>query len=646
MVFVKRTESPPWNLLRWRSEQKCEFCVQQYRHVTVLMAQIMLRARLDEGRPLVAVGSLEQALDGRLVERIELLALHAPFVLEEAAAAFVDAGAELLMTPTERASHLWLANFHREDKVYELNRKAVWVVRKAAHNRAYVAGVIGPPPTMLKPVGQLSSEGLRRAVAEQVIALLDGGCDAIVLKSFVELDELLIALETVLPIANGIPVIALKAFPEDGAVLATSFPSDVARILSKYNLAAIGASGTVGPQRMRSIISAMRSGSTLPLVALPDLGIPTMVNGRAHYQAEPEYIARSLETMVASGALIVGTDRGTTVAHTAATVASVASMTVANQRASDTPREQHLSPRPVVPPPSRFAQAIRERFVVTVELDIPRGLDMTSVLDAAHYLRNCGVDAVNISDGARARLRINPVMLSAYIQKETGIECIAHLACRDRNMVALQSDLIGASLLGVQNILAVSGDPAHIGDYPRATTVADLDSIGLIRALRMMNSGRDLAGNPLGSATNFCIACACNPCAEDIERELDRLAQKVAEGAEVVFTQPIFDIERWFAFLERASVLSVRYIVGILPLRTLRHAEFLHYEVPGMTIPSWVRNRLAHALDPAEEGITLAAELLTTLQSSCHGVYLMPPFKKYSSAIEVLHRAGIVATKT
>ena len=606
----------------------------------------MLRARLSEDRPIVAVGSLEQALGDHSRERIELLALHAPHVLEETAAAFVEAGAELLMTPTERAGHLWLARLNREDKVYELNRKAVWIARKAARKRAFVAGVIGPPPTMLKPIGPLSAERLRRVVAEQVIALLDGGCDAVVLKSFVELEELLIALETVLPLANGIPVIALKAFPEDGAVLATSFPSDVARILTQYNLAAIGASGTVGPQRMRSIISAMRKGSTLPLVALPDLGIPTMVNGRAYYHAEPDYIARSLRTLVESGALIVGTDRGTTVAHTAAAVVSVASMTVAKQRASDTPREQHLSPRPVEPPPSRFAQALRERFVVTVELDIPRGLDMTSVLDAARFLRNCGVDAVNISDGARARLRINPVMLGAHIQQETGIECIAHLACRDRNMVALQSDLIGAALLGVQNILAVSGDPTHIGDYPRATTVGDLDSIGLIRALRMMNCGRDLAGNPLGGATNFCIACACNPCAQDRERELDRLAQKAAEGAEVVFTQPIFDVERWFAFLERASTLAVRFIVGILPLRTIRHAEFLHYEVPGMTIPSWVRNRLAHALNPADEGITIAAEMLAALRTSCHGVYLMPPFKKYSSAIEVLHRAGIVATKT
>lgn len=607
----------------------------------VLMAIPTFRARLEDARPIVAVGSVEHALSNRTHDRIELVVLQAPQVLEETMHAFVEAGAELLFTPTERASRLWLAQLDRADRVYELNRKAVWIARKAAAHRAFVAGTIGPPPTMLHPIGPLSTESLRRAIAEQAIALLDGGCDVLVLKSFIELDELLLAIETVLPLANGTPIIALKAFPEDGAVLATSFPADVARLLSQYSLAAIGASGTVGPQRMRGVISAMRSRSSLPLVALPDTGIPTMVGCRAHYSADPDYIARTLRELAESGARICGTDRGTTIAHTSATSQSLAGITQAAPPPAPIQREAHLSARPTVPPPSRFAQKLRERFVITVELDIPRGLDMASVLDGARYLGMHGVDAVNISDGARARLRVNSLMLSAYVQQETGIECIAHLACRDRNMVALQSDLLGAALLGVQNILAVSGDPTHIGDYPRATTVGDLDSIGLIRALRMMNSGRDLAGNPLSGTTNFCIAGACNPCAEDIERELDRLAQKVAEGAEAIFTQPMFDLEQWLQFLSRAGSLPVRFIVGILPLRSVRHAEFLHYEVPGMTIPAWVRKRIAESPNPAEEGITIAAEFLAAVKEHCHGVYLMPPFKKYDVALSVLERAGV-----
>lgn len=609
----------------------------------VLMASRTFRARFNDPRPIVAVGSIEHAVSSRTHDRIELVVLQAPLLLEEAMHAFVEAGAELIFTPTARASRLWLEQLDRADRVYELNRKAVWIARKAAAQRAFVAGIIGPPPTMLQPIGPLNTEHLRRAIAEQAIALLDGGCDTLVLKSFIEVDELVIALETVLPLANTTPVIALKAFPEDAAVLATSFPADIARMLSQYSLAAIGASGTVGPQRMRGVISAMRSGSTLPLVALPDTGIPTMVNGRTQYSTDADYIARTLRGLAESGAHIIGTDRGTTTAHTAATSQALAGNIVVAPPQIPIQRDVRLSPRSIAPPPSRFAQNLRERFVITVELDIPRGLDMASVLEGARYLRMHGVDAVNISDGARARLRVNSLMLSAYVQQETGIECIAHLACRDRNMVALQSDLLGAAMLGVQNILAVSGDPTHIGDFPRATTVGDLDSIGLIRALRMMNSGRDLAGNPLGGSTNFCIACACNPCAEDIERELDRIAQKVAEGAEAIFTQPMFDLEQWLQFLDRAGSLPARFIVGILPLRSLRHAEFLHYEVPGMTIPAWVRKRIAMSPNPAEEGITIAAEFLAAVKERCHGVYLMPPFKKYEVVLSVLERAGVAS---
>ncbi|MCX7937504.1 MAG: bifunctional homocysteine S-methyltransferase/methylenetetrahydrofolate reductase [Chlorobi bacterium] len=594
--------------------------------------------------PLIAIGSIDYELQEHGIERTELAPLQSPLLVEETLAAFVEAGAELLFTPTERASRLWLHALDRAEKVYELNRKAVWIARKAAAKRAYVAGVIAPPPVMLQPVGSLTKEMLRRSVAEQAIALLDGGCDAVVLKSFLDLEELVLAIETVAPLANGIPIIALKAFPEDGAVLATSFAADVARLLTGLGVAAIGASGTVGPQRMQTIITRLRQGTTVPIVALPDSSIPSMVSGRAVYRAETDYLAQSAIRLFHAGATVVGIDRGALRMHIQAVATALRNVSPPAEQPRISVRDTHLAPSPPIPAPSAFAQAVRTRFVTTVELDIPRGLHMESVFEGARYLRKHGIDAVNISDGARARLRINSIMLSAAVQQQTGMECIAHLACRDRNMVALQSDLHGAALLGVQNILAVSGDPSHIGDFPRAASVGDLDSIGLIRAARMMNSGRDLAGNPLGSATNFCIACACNPCADDLERELDRLAHKVAEGAEVVFTQPLFDVEQWFNFIERVRNLPARFIVGVLPLRSLRHAEFLHYEVPGMVVPKWARERLRTAPTPAyaaEEGITIAAEFLAAVHSYADGVYLMPPFKRYDVAVEVLRRAGI-----
>ncbi|MCX8051097.1 MAG: bifunctional homocysteine S-methyltransferase/methylenetetrahydrofolate reductase [Chlorobi bacterium] len=602
----------------------------------------------DRVRPIVAVGSIEHELARHTDDRPELAAVQSPLLLEDVIARFVEAGAELVLTPTERASRLWLEPLDRAEKVYELNRKAVWIARKAARKAAYVGGVVAPPPAMLEPIGPLTKDMLRRSVAEQAIALLDGGCDVLVLKSFVDLDELLIALETVAPIANGTPIVALKSFPEDGAVLATSFPADVARLLAaQAAVAAVGACGTVGPQRMRSIVAAMRSGTALPLAALPDCGIPTIVGGKAIYTADADYVARSVRHLADLGTRIVGTDRGTTVPIVAAISEALRSESLSVEETPPAAPATHLVAPMDRQPPSSFAEALRTRFVVTAELDIPRGLDMRSVLDGAAFFRKHGFDAVNISDGARARLRVNSIMLSALVQQQTGIECIAHIACRDRNMVALQSDLLGAALLGVQNILAVSGDPTHIGDFPRAKSVGDLDSIGLIRAARMMNAGRDLAGNPLGSATSFTIACACNPCAEDLDEELDRLARKIAEGAEAVFTQPIFDPDTWLRFIERVRALPARFIVGVLPLRSLRHAEFLHYEVPGMVVPGWVRQRLAHAATPrhaAEEGIAIAAEFLAAVRPHADGVYLMPPFKKYSVAVEVLRRAGVAVT--
>jgi homocysteine S-methyltransferase len=293
------------------------------------------------------------------------------------------------------------------------------------------------------------------------------------------------------------------------------------------------------------------------------------------------------------------------------------------------------------PAPTTFMQSITERRVFTVELDVPRGLDMSSVIDGARYLREHGIDAVNISDGARARLRMSPIAISKLVAEQTGMECISHLACRDRNMVALQSELIGAHEMGIRNILAVTGDPTHIGDFPSATSVYDVDSIGLVRAMGHMNHGKDLMGNPLGSRTGFCISCAVNPAADDLDREIDRLAMKAEQGAHVAFSQPIFDVELLERFLDRIKDIDIRFMLGIIPLRTIRHAEFLHYEVPGMTIPGWVRERMgtaANTEDATDIGIDIAVDFLQSALARVNGVYLMPPFKKYDIAVRILSR--------
>jgi homocysteine S-methyltransferase len=282
---------------------------------------------------------------------------------------------------------------------------------------------------------------------------------------------------------------------------------------------------------------------------------------------------------------------------------------------------------------------------VTVELDVPRGLDMSSVYEGAEFLMRHGIDAVNISDGARARLRMNSITISHLVQQKTGMECISHLACRDRNMVGLQSELLGAHAVGVRNILAVTGDPAQIGDYPYATSVYDLDSIGLIRALKRMNEGRDLMGNPVGERTNFMISCACNPVADDMDREVARLERKCAEGATVAFTQPVFEAAALNDFLARIEHIPIKIMLGIIPLRTPSQAEFLHHEVPGMKIPEWIQRRIRGAADPTAEGANIAVEFLQeireTLIRRMAGIYIMPPGKRFDMVIEILERASI-----
>jgi 5,10-methylenetetrahydrofolate reductase/methionine synthase I (cobalamin-dependent) len=581
--------------------------------------------------PLVTDGSMQIELAKRgLSERpSDRYNLTSPVVVERIHQDFVEAGSTLLLTNTLHANRYALESSMLSARVLEINRKGAWLARAAAGSRARVIGVIGPTGRMMRPLGPLEPPDLRACFTEHIAALLAGTVDGIMLKSFINVEELEIAIECVRALSADIPLIALKSFPEDGSVLSGSFPGQVAKRLTQHGVDAIGSNGTVGPQRMLGIIESLRVAET-PLVAIPDVGIPTIIDGFPIYNAEPSYVAAATRRLVEHGAAIVGADGGADLAHIKAIADAVRGIAVGSV--------------PVAVKPSKRAeetdqQKINAGFVTTVELDVPRGLDMSSVIEGARYLEQHGIDAVNISDGARARLRMSPIAISKLVHEQTSMECITHLACRDRNMVALQAELIGAHEMGVRNILAVTGDPTHIGDFPSATSVYDVDSIGLIRALGHMNTGQDLMGNPLGASTGFCISCAVNPAADDLERELDRLAMKAEQGAHVAFSQPIFDIDVLDRFLSRTTDINIKFMLGIIPLRTIRHAEFLHYEVPGMNIPQWVRKRMegAATTDEATDiGIQIAVEFLTSVRDRINGVYLMPPFKKYDIAVRII----------
>lgn len=595
-------------------------------------------------KPIVTSGSIEIELQSRGYKDfpVEIYNLKNPVIVEHIYRDFLNAGATLLLTNTFHANRITLEQAGLSDKVYEINRKAVWIARTVALQNAYVAGVIGPTGKFFVPIGTLTEDEALQVFIEQAVALLDGGAELIMLKSFIDIIELEIAIKAIRSVHNDIPIIALKTFPEDGSVLATSYPSDIAYRLEKYGVLAIGSSGTVGPQRMCDIIRAL-SVTSIPLCALPEIAIPTLVDGRAVYNAEVAYVASVAVSLVQGGACIIGADGGASVQHIKAITDAVQNCIPGSSKYIPKLIKEVNTLAVDSDKVSSFAEKIGKKFLTTVEVEIPRGLDISNVIQAASYLKEQGIDAINVFDGARARVRINPIAASYMISSATGMECITHIACRDRNMVGLQSDLIGAYALGVKNILAVTGDPTSIGDYPFATSVYDVDSIGLIRAVNRMNHGMDLMGNPLGRSTRFLITCAANPAADDIEREIKRLEKKAQEGATMYFTQPVFDIKTLEYFLDATKHLSMQCILGIIPLRSTKHAEFLHYEVPGMVVPEWVRKKLKDAnTESGIEGMNIAIEFLKQAKHLVQGVYIMPPAKKYDMAINILHAADIL----
>lgn len=612
--------------------------------------RFLARLLSARARPILTDGSLAATLhaDGFTDPFIERYNLTQPVAVEHAHRKFAESGAELLMTNTEHSNPITLGWHNLAEKTYEINRKGVWLARAVASDfGSIVAVAVGPVGKFLAPVGPLKADDVRRAFREQLLALVDGGPDAIVLKSFIDLNELEIAIEEAQAVAPELPIIAQKTFPEDGALLATDFARNVAERLLSHGVAVIGTNGTVGPNRMLSIVQAFAVPG-IPISAQPDIGIPTLVDGHPVYHATPEYLGESTKRLVEAGVSIIGASGGARPEHIQAIRNAIEGVpageiqfqkiAVRREQKNGIAHEEKFS---------KFKRNLGKKFLSTVELDVPRGLDMSSVVEGANFLAKAGIDAVNISDGARARLRMSSLTLGHIVQSQCGIEAITHLACRDRNMVGLQSELLGADALGVRNILCVTGDPAQIGDYPYATSVYDIDAIGLIRAVKSMNDGRDLMGNPISggsiNCTHFLVACGCNPIAEDMERESSRLARKIEEGCEVIFTQPLFEIEALERFLNIIKPFqgNTKIMLGILPLRSKRHAEFLHYEVPGMSIPQWIHDRISKRNTTEEqsaEGVEICVEFLNNAKSLVDGVYLMPPFKKYQMAVDILEK--------
>jgi homocysteine S-methyltransferase len=565
----------------------------------------------------------------------ELANLVQPDAVRRVHRSYTDAGARLIETNTFGANRVKLAAHGAGHLVREINLAAVRLAREAAGDLpVMVAGAVGPVGKPLAPIGQIAPQEAGEAFREQIEVLLEAGVDVLMLETFTHLDELRIALEQLRALDADIPVIAQKAFIEDGETLAAGLPAQVARTLEEWGVDVVGANCVVGPQRMVGILQAMASATAVPLSAMPTPGLPQYQRGEVAFEAQPDYFAQYAEQFAQIGVAIVGGCCGTTPSHIRVVAERlrgvkprprrVQAKAVEVVKLEDLPRAQ----------PSTLAEKLGKKYVVAVELDLPRGLEVTKVLDGARSLKEHGVDVIDISDGARARLRMNPIAISHLIQEQVGIEVMMHFACRDRNLLAIQADLLGAHALGIRNILAITGDPALIGDYPTATSVFDIDAVGLVRILRRFNEGVDLAGNSIGMRTAFTIAVAYNPLAHDQKAEDERLQRKAAEGAHLVYTQPIFDIAVLERAMEAVGRTGLPLLVGVLPLRSARHAEFMHHEVPGIFIPDGIRKRLSELAeaDARRYGLEMAQEFARYAQRITQGIYLMPPFGNHKVA--------------
>ncbi len=555
---------------------------------------------------------------------------------------YINAGSELIETNTYGANRLKLSQHGLEDQVREINYRGVKIARdrrEVSGREVLVAGSIGPIGKRISRFGGLSSQDVRGLFAEQAEALLEGGVDLFMVETIPDVEELRIAVEEIRRICD-LPIVGQVSINDDLATIRGNTPQEVLEAARELGLDVVGANCSVGPQRIFDFIALLRTMTDVPLSALPNAGLPKYNEGRFFYVSSPEYFAEYCGKFLNLGVSIIGGCCGTTPDHIRAmkrvidTFQRVATDTPEIEVGEDREAAQQVTSDVRV---SDFAAKLGKKFVVSVEIDPPRGANAEKVLKAAARLKEAGVDAVNVADSPMARTRMSCLAVSGLICAQTKMQVILHFTCRDRNLMGLQSDLIGAHALGIRNILAITGDPPSLGDYPNATAVYDVDAIGLVDIISRLNNGADLAGNPIGSNTEFSIGVAINPTEEGLTRELERLEKKVAAGAQFAMTQPLYELDVLEQFLERTRHVQIPILLGLLPLQSYRHAEFLHNEVPGIEIPADLRSRMKGAgKDAASVGIDSCRQLLAKARNLVQGAYLMPSFGRYDTILKVL----------
>jgi methionine synthase I (cobalamin-dependent)/5,10-methylenetetrahydrofolate reductase len=604
--------------------------------------------RLQQG-PMLCDGAMGTLLYSRgvFINRCyDELNLSQPDLIRQVHHDYYQAGADMVETNTFGANSFRLSRHGCADKVREINIAGVKLAREAAKSfDGVVAGSVGPLGVRIEPLGKTSFDEAHAAFLEQIAALHEAGIDLLILETFGYLEELRQAIRAAREIDPNLPVVAQVTIDEDGNCLDGASPETFAAKLTDWGADVVGCNCSVGPVAMLDALERVRRATKLPTSAQPNAGMPRSVEGRNIYLCSPEYMASYAKKFSAAGVRLIGGCCGTTPEH----IRAMKSALRMGEARSNTFPVVTTAKAPVtaevIPLEKRSAmgaKVARGEFVTMVEIVPPKGVDVHKELEGARYLQSVGVDAVNIPDSPRASARMSNQALCILTQQQVGIETVLHYTCRDRNVLSIQSDLLGAQAMGLRNILCITGDPPKLGNYPDATAVFDVDAIGLVNIVHNLNKGLDIGGNPLNTTTAFAIGVGANPGVSNLEEEIRRFEYKVEAGAEYAITQPVFDIELLLNFMRRVEHCRIPIIAGIWPLTSLRNAEFMRNELR-VSIPDSIMERMGKAKNADEtraEGVAIAREMLHALRDVVQGAQISAPFGKYTAAVDVLEVLG------
>ncbi|HEX6805712.1 MAG TPA: bifunctional homocysteine S-methyltransferase/methylenetetrahydrofolate reductase [Terriglobales bacterium] len=605
-------------------------------------------ARLKDGPALCdgAMGTLLYA-KGIFINRCyDELNVSQPDLIRGIHHDYLQAGAEVIETNTFGGNRCRLERHGLADKVREVNFAGAKLAKEEAKSfGAWVAGSVGPLGIRIEPLGKTSFDEARDAFRQQIAALLEGGVDLLILETFGYVDEMQQAFRAARELDPSIPIVAQVTVDEDSNCLDGSTPEVFAPRIEQWGVDVLGCNCSVGPVAMLDAMERVRAATSLPLSAQPNAGIPRSVEGRNIYLCSPEYMASYARKFVAAGVRLIGGCCGTTPEHirvmkSALRVSQARARTDAQVKAQ--PALSVVNTTPLEQRSQLGAKIGRGEFVTMVEIVPPKGTNIQKELEGAKFLKSVGVDAINIPDSPRASARMSNQALSILLQQQAGIEAILHYTCRDRNVLCIQSDLLGAAAVGIRNLICITGDPPKMGSYPDATAVFDVDAIGLVNIVHNLNRGLDVGNNPIGTGTNFVIGVGANPGVPNIDEEIRRFEFKVEAGAEFAVTQPVFDLSLLEKFLRRIEHCRIPVIAGIWPLVSSRNAEFMKNELR-VSVPDSILARMTRATTPETaraEGVAIAREMLTAVRGMTQGAQISAPQSRYSAAVDVLEALG------